>query len=150
MFSRGQIYYLINFKQSESSQEKNRYCIILDVTPEGDAIIFHKVTSKPIADPSLLKPGPNNVNGREDIFYFPAGQKIGKKDFSFPLDSYINMGTWNISKFSLEKFTSFEHRYEDDLIDEIFADLIYFIYRSKHLKGKYKPIFEKICDEIIP
>ena len=142
MYRSGQIYYIKNFKQGDKSLPKNRYCIILTIKEPDLAIVFHKVTRKTYCDPQGLKPKGNIINTNIELFKFPKGEVIGKKGFYFDDDSYVHMGVWNISDFSLEKFESLESEYIDDLKDEWLNDLLYFIYKSDHIKQKYARLLE--------
>ncbi len=58
------------------------------------------------------------------------------------------MGVWNISDWPVEKFTSFSQEFVDDLLDEIYNDLLYFIYKSDHIRQKYASVFELILEEL--
>lgn len=148
MYKSGQIYYIKNFKQSENSLPKNRFVVILSIRKVDYAVIIHKVTSEPYCEAKLLKPKGNTVNDKTDIFFFPKNEIIGKNGFNFKMDSYIHMGVWNISDFSLEKFQSFDSNYCDELIDEWINDLLYFIYKSEHIKQKYVSLLEEELDKL--
>jgi hypothetical protein len=142
MLQSGQIYYIKNFNQGENSQKKNRYCVILTIREVDCAVIFHKVTSKTYCDSIELEPKGNIVNDKKDIFFFPKNIIIGKNGFFFKIDSYIHMGVWEVSEFAIEKFQEFESKLIDIMIDDWFNDLLYFIYKSDHIKQKYQVILE--------
>ena len=148
MFQGGQIYYLTDFKESPGGEPKNRYCIVLSVVDDGRIIVFHKVTSEPYCDKNSLKFGGNKVDENKDVYFIPKGMIVGKNGFSFDRDSYVHMGVWNISEWSSEKFLSFNHELKDELLDETYNNLLYFIYRSDHKRQKYETIFEPILEEL--
>ena len=150
MLQSGQIYYLRNFKESDGSPPKNRYCIILTIRKENYAVIFHKVTSQSYCDGCILKKGANYVNTSIELFYFPKNEIVGKNGFFFKLDSYVHMTVWNISDLLEEEFQSFTPILKDQMIDVLFNDLIYFIYKSKNIKQKYIKLLEPVLESLNP
>ncbi len=147
MISGGQIYHLTNFQQSDNSQPKNRYCVVLAVIADDSVIIFHKVTSVPYCDDQLEKGG-NTVNEKMDVFFFPKDWVIGVNGFQFSQDSYIHMGVWNISEMTIEKFQAFEHEYLDTLTSDVYNELLYFVYKSEHNRQKFEVVFEPILEKL--
>ena len=148
MYQCGQIYYIKNFKQGDNSLPKNRFCVVITILDVSYAVIIHKVTSKPHCDSKILKPRGNTVDENKDIFFFPRNEIIGKNGFNFVIDSYIHMGVWNISQFSIEAFSNFDKQFIDDMLDDWLIDLIYFIYKSNHIKKKFIDILEPVLEKL--
>ena len=58
------------------------------------------------------------------------------------------MGVWNISEYSLEIFQDFDSEFIDDMVDDWLNDLVYFIYKSDHVKQKYQNILELELEQL--
>lgn len=149
MYQRGQLYYLNNFQETPGSKPKPKYCIILDVVEGGVSIVFHKFTSQEYGfEKGSLKEGKNSIDETDDVYFIPKDKVIGVKGFMFPLDTYLYIGVWNVSNLSITVFEKYRPKYIDDLQSDIYEDLLYFIYKSKHVKLKIKLILEKTCEEV--
>ena len=150
MYDSGQIYYLHNFQDTPKAQQKNRYCIILDVIRNGTALLLHKTTTQVYGFLSgSLKEGGNIVNDYTDAFFIPKNKAIGKeKGFSFSRDSYIYVGTWRVSEIHLDEFNKFEKDYLDTMDDDLLNDLVYFIYQSKHVRHRIRDLLGNTLEKL--
>ncbi len=150
MIARGEVLYLTDYQETKTSEKKPRYCIILEVLDNDFTIVFHKVTTQEYGfNHSQLNDGPNKVNTFDDIYFFPAKKVIGKNGFSFPKDCCILNGTWAISLFDIQDFQRFNPEKLDQLEDDIFLNIVYWLYKSDHTRRSNQVILEKVLDETI-
>jgi hypothetical protein len=58
-------------------------------------------------------------------------------------------GTWAISLFDIQDFQRFNPEKLDQLEDDIFLNIVYWLYKSDHTRRSNQVILEKVLDETI-
>jgi len=135
------------------SPPRDKYMLVLHVNGPG-AIIAPLTTSvDTITDHykanRCIKDDPNNIH----CYYIPKKLVIGQKGFAFHKDTFIHIHSTNLKNRNLAKLQA---RYvdtktvelKDILTDSEFCDLLYCIYKSKHVPRGVKDALETAIEAL--
>lgn len=127
------------------TQDKDKFFIVI-----GDhgttCHLLAITTSQLYFDINLVKYG-EIVDRELSGFCFPAGHVIGENNFYFKKHTFLSHRD-NVREHDDNFLVRFSIEYKDHLKRKELNDLIYSFYKSDKVKRKYKPILEKILENM--
>ncbi len=144
-----------NYQFDNTEETKDKIPLILDVNEEGIFMVQALVTSiQKVPDTKLNHGCTNSEENSLSFYYFEENRIVGKtpqqKDFCFHKDTFIYVSD-NVTQIPLSKYQNYP-KGDITLIgilnDDEYKRVIKCIAKSKFLKKKLKPIFEKILEKL--